>query len=296
MTGFLSDIDWQSIFTMETLLAIARVAAVSLAGFILIRLIVLVVRRVLSRRSTAQVTMLVTKSIGYIGFAVVVTFVLLELGVNLTPILGAAGIVGLAVGIASQASLSNIISGLFLVSEKPFQIGDVVKIGDTSGIVDSIDLLSVKLRTFDNLYIRVPNEKIASSQLTNITRYPIRRMNFTLTVPHSVDLDQVREILVGIANENVLCLQEPEPIILFGDFLEMGCSILFGVWFQKSDYVPVKNSVFMEIRTRLTNAGIPLAIPRRSLVGEEPGEPIQVRMVGEEELRISDVESAPETE
>lgn len=296
MTGFLSDIDWQSIFTMETLLAIARVAAVSLAGFILIRLIVLVVRRVLSRRSTAQVTMLVTKSIGYIGFAVVVTFVLLELGVNLTPILGAAGIVGLAVGIASQASLSNIISGLFLVSEKPFQIGDVVKIGDTSGIVDSIDLLSVKLRTFDNLYIRVPNEKIASSQLTNITRYPIRRMNFTLTVPHSVDLDQVREILVGIANENVLCLQEPEPIILFGDFLEMGCSILFGVWFQKSDYVPVKNSVFMEIHTRLTNAGIPLAIPKRSLVGEEPGEPIQVRMVGEEELGISDVKSAPETE
>ena len=117
--------------------------------------------------------------------------VLGELGVKLTALLGAAGIVGIAVGFASQTSVSNIISGLFLISEKPFAIGDVLKVGGTTGIIQSIDLLSIKIRTFDNLFVRIPNEKILSSEVTNITRFPIRRMDIVFQVDYGQDLARV---------------------------------------------------------------------------------------------------------
>jgi small-conductance mechanosensitive channel len=233
--------------------------------------------------------MLVTKGLNYTGFALIAAFVLLGLGVNLAPILGAAGILGLAVGIASQASLSNVISGLFLVSEKPFEVGDVVTIGDTTGVVDSIDLLSAKIRTFNNLYVRVPNEKIASSQLTNVTRYPIRRMDFTITVAYSSDLVKVKEILTDIAKDNVLCLEEPQPIVLYLDFTKRGCSILFGVWFQKPDFIAVKNEVFTAIKTRFDEADIQLAIPPRTLSGDPESEPVSIRLVAPESTSTSDV-------
>jgi small-conductance mechanosensitive channel len=276
--SFLQGIDWQSMFTPDTLWTLVRVLLYAVAGFVLLRVVVLVLKRILRRSTTAQVTMLVTKGINYAGIAVIVTLVLVELGVNLAPILGAAGIVGLAVGIASQASLSNIISGLFLVSEKPFEIGDVIKTGETVGVVDSIDLLSVKIRTFDNVFIRVPNERLANTQLTNVTRYPIRRMDFTIRVDFSEDMSTVESILRDIAANDPACLAEPEPFVLFREFTDAGATVMFGVWFQKADYVAVKNRVFTAILSRFREAGIRIPLGSRSLHPAE-GEPFPVRLV-----------------
>lgn len=275
--SFLQEMDWGTMFTAETLAAVVRVVVYALIGLLALRLLVFVVRRTLRRRTTAQVTMLVTKTISYAGIAAIVAVVLLELGVNLTPILGAAGIVGLAVGVASQASLSNMISGLFLVSEKPFAVGDVIRTGEVVGIVESIDLLSVKLRTFDNLFIRVPNEKLASAQLTNITRYPIRRLDIHLTVPFSVDLAELAELLRAIARDNASCLQEPAPIVVPDRYLEYGTRVLFGVWFAKADFLTVKSELYAEVLRRLAAAGIRPAVPRQELSAPDGALSVTVR-------------------
>ncbi len=275
--SFLQDSDWGTVFTADTLAAVVRVVVYALIGLLALRLLVYVVRRTLRRRTTAQVTMLVTKTISYAGIAAIVAVVLLELGVNLTPILGAAGIVGLAVGIASQASLSNMISGLFLVSEKPFAVGDVIRTGEVVGIVESIDLLSVKMRTFDNLFIRVPNEMLASAQLTNITRYPIRRLDIHITVPFSVDLAELAELLRAIARDNASCLQEPEPIVVPDRYLEYGTRVLFGVWFAKADFLAVKSELYAEVLRRLAAAGIRPAVPRHELSASDGALTVTVR-------------------
>ena len=240
---FLQNIDWQNLLTRETIWSVAKVLIYAVVGMILLRVVVAIIRRILKRRTTAQVAMLVTKGINYVGIGIILTLVLVELGVNLAPILGAAGIVGLAIGIASQASLSNIISGLFLVSEKPFEIGDVISTGDTKGVVEAIDLLSVKIRTFDNLYVRVPNERLANAQLTNITRYPIRRLDLTVTVSYSEDLLRVQSVLRELAAAEPLCLNEPPPVVLFLEFGDIGAKILLGSWFQKSDFIELKNRI-----------------------------------------------------
>ncbi|MBN1686880.1 MAG: mechanosensitive ion channel family protein [Spirochaetales bacterium] len=250
----------------------------------MLRVVIFLVRRLIRRRVTEQAKMLTTKVINYTGIVIIVVIVLLEFGVNLTPILGAAGILGLAIGIASQASLSNVISGLFLVSEKPFAAGDVITVGDKTGVVMSIDLLSVKIRTFDNLYIRVPNEKIVSGEVTNITRYPIRRMDFNLSVAYKENLQHVKDVLVDIAYRNPKVLDEPAPIIMFRDFADSGITLLFGVWFQKTDYMNVKNSVTLEIKNRFDEEGIEIPFPHLSIYAGSTTAPFPVAAVKEEEV------------
>jgi small-conductance mechanosensitive channel len=125
---------------------------------------------------------------------------ILELKDVFHTMLGAAGVLGIVLGIASQTSVGNIVSGLFLISEKPFEIGDLIRVGTTTGVVYSIDLLSIKLKTFDNLVIRIPNQSIITNEVTNITKFPIRRMNISVSVAYKEDLTKVEEVLKSIAH------------------------------------------------------------------------------------------------
>ena len=259
------NIDFSSFFTEELFFSILRAGLYIVIGFVILRLVIFLVKRFLKRRVTDQAKMLTVKVVNYTGIATLSIIVLLEFGVELTPILGAAGILGLAIGIASQTSLSNVISGVFLISEKPFAVGDVIRVGEKTGIVVSIDLLSVKIRTFDNLFIRIPNEKILNNEVTNITKFPIRRMDFAISVAYKEKLDRVREILFEIAHDNTLVLDEPAPVVLFREFGDSGISILFGVWFQKSDYIDVRNSVFLEVKQRFDAEEIEIPFPHRTL-------------------------------
>src|SRR4030042_361504 len=106
-----------------------RIAVYVFGGFLVVRLLVSVVQRFIMKKATLQRRMVARKIIVYSGFVIVLMTVLAELGVKLTGLLGAAGIVGIAVGFASQTSGANIISGLFLISEKPFAVGDAIRIG-----------------------------------------------------------------------------------------------------------------------------------------------------------------------
>lgn len=277
---FLRSIDLSAIFSRELVTEIVRVAFYAVVGFLILRLLVFIVRRLLRRRATEQVTMLVTKGISYSGIALLIIIVFVELGVNLAPVLGAAGIVGLAVGIASQTSLSNIISGLFLVSEKPFEIGDVIKVGTTLGVVMSIDLLSVKIRTFDNIFVRIPNQTIAGAELATITRFPIRRMDIRFNVAYRCDPVEVEQALRELAKDLTYCLDEPEPLVLFTDMTQAGFGVLFGAWFVQADFVRVKNGLVTEILHRFAERGIEIAYPHTVVYAGTDSEPIPVQLAG----------------
>jgi len=256
-------VNWISTLSPDVLTRGLRVAVTVVIGLVLVRLLAVVTQRYIMKKSTPQRQMIVRKIISYTGFFIVLMAVLGELGVKLTALLGAAGIVGIAVGFASQTSVSNIISGLFLISEKPFAIGDVLKVGGTTGIIQSIDLLSVKIRTFDNLFVRIPNEKILSSEVTNITRFPIRRMDIVFQVDHGQDLSRIHGVLSAIASANPWSLDEPEPVIMFTEFKESGIEVMLGLWFAKTDFMDLKNTIMKDISARFAAEGIRFAHPRR---------------------------------
>ncbi len=256
---------WISSLPADILSRGLRIALTLGLGLFLVRVLAVVTQRYIMRKSTAQRQMIARKAISYTGFVLVVLAVLGELGVKLTALLGAAGIVGIAVGFASQTSVSNIISGLFLISEKPFTVGDVIRIGTTTGIIQSIDLLSIKIRTFDNTFVRIPNEKILNSEVVNVTRFPIRRMDILFQVAYRQDLSRIHEVLVEIARVNPWSLDEPQPIIVFNDFKESGIEVLFGLWFTQADFLDLKNAIMKDITTRFGAEGIRFATPNRTI-------------------------------
>lgn len=268
-------------FTTETLFHVIRIAAIVVAGYLIARILDIVIRKTITRTASDQAKALFHKTIMYGAWTLITFLVLSELGVRLSALLGAAGVVGIAVGIASQKSLGNIISGFFLVSDKTFEVGDVITIGTKTGVVHSLDLLSIKLRTFDNTLIRIPNDSIISTEITNITRFPIRRMDFKLAVAYKENLPRVKELLLEIARKNPLCLDEPEPFFLYQEFGTSGIGLLFAVWFEKSNFVDVKNSVFEEIKQRFQEEGIEIPFPHVSLYAGTDSLPLAVRLESE---------------
>ncbi len=262
---------WNSDTTWTILGNAFRIILLLSIGIPLITFITKQIVRYLKGHVSEQVSMLVSKGIFYGGMVLLGLMLLPIIGIKeLTPIVGAAGVLGVAVGFASQTSFSNIISGLFLISERPFAAGDLIKIGETLGFVSSINLLSVRLRTIDNQQVRIPNEFILKNVVTNVTSFPIRRLDLDFAVSYKNNLEHVMEVLKDIADTNIYCLDEPEPFVLVQRFGSTGIEIRFGSWFAKDDYTPFKNSLMCQIQKRFHEEGIEIPCPQLATVCAAP--------------------------
>ncbi len=263
----------------EVISMVKQIALTLILGYVIIQVLVILFKRVLFKKASPQSKMLITKGIIYTGVVIVVFTIIniLELKNVFHTMLGAAGVLGIILGIASQTSIGNIVSGLFLISEKPFEIGDLIRVGEKQGVVYAIDLLSIKLRTLDNLLIRIPNQTIISTEVVNITKFPIRRMDITIGVAYKEDLKKVSEVLKSIAMENPLCLDEPEALILTNTFNTSSIDFIFGVWFEKTNYLQVRNSIFQQITERFKEEGIEIPFPHISLYSGEATKPFPIK-------------------
>lgn len=259
--------------------ALLRASVIMAAGWLLAKFASLAAGRTARRYTAAQETMLAERIVFYGVLTLTVVMALQQLGFNLSVLLGAAGIFTVAIGFASQTSASNLISGLFLIGERAFVVGDTIKVGGTVGEVLSIDLLSVKLRTPDNLYVRVPNEALIKTEIVNLTRFPIRRVDIQLGVSYREDMAKVQQVLEGVAERNPLCLIEPKPLFIFNGFGDSSLTVQFSVWVKRENFLELKNSIQREIKEAFDAEGIEIPYPHRTLVS---GEPLTVRLAREE--------------
>ena len=177
------------------MLGFGKAVIILVVGILVARVASRTAARGLRRHVSAQEAMLVRRLSYYVLLGLVFTSALHQLGFNLGVLLGAAGVISVALGFASQTSVSNLISGLFLIAERSFVVGDLLEVNGRTGFVMSIDLLSVKLRTFDNLMMRVPNEEMIKTTVLNLTRFPIRRLDLQVGVAYKEDTKRVRKIL-----------------------------------------------------------------------------------------------------
>ncbi len=275
----LAQVNWREVLTPEVVHATIRVALMVGIGFPVVLLLSSLAGRAFRKRISPQGVMLLRKGIFYLGTIIILISVLYQSGYKLTALLGAAGIVGIAIGFASQTSVSNIISGIFLISEQSFEVGDVIAVGDTKGVVLSIDLLSVKLRTFDNQFIRIPNENLIKTQVTNITRFPIRRLDIHVGVAYKENPQKITEVLLDIADKNPQSLDEPAPLVRFQNFGDSALEFLLAVWCTREDFHLLKSNLHQEIKLRFDAEGIEIPFPHRTLYSGATTEPFPVRVV-----------------
>lgn len=202
-----------------------------------------------------------------------------ELGFHLSVLLGAAGILSVAIGFASQTSASNFISGIFLIGEGSFGIGDYIRVGQTEGQVLSIDLLSVKLCTPDNLYVRIPNEQLIKSEVVNYTRFAIRRLSLAVGVAYKEDVGRVRELLLRLANENPLCLDEPAAQVVVQGFGDSAINLQFLVWTRRENFLLVRNQLQESIKAAFDAEGIEIPFPQIAVNASSNGQPLPLQLV-----------------
>lgn len=265
--------DWSKYFNAETIEKLLRIGIILVVGIIVITILASVINKLLPSKMTQQRQMLIKRFVRYTAIVILFLIIISELEINLGAIFGAAGVIGIVIGVASQTSIGNIVSGFFLVSEKSFEIGDLIRIGDKTGTVYSIDLLSIKIKTLDNLLLRIPNQTVISTEVINVTKFPIRRMDIDISVAYKEDLGKVKSVLERIVKNNPLCLDEPEPLIIFKTFGSSGIDILLGVWFEKANFLKVKNSIFMEIKSTFDAEGIEIPFPHVSIYAGEATKP-----------------------
>jgi small-conductance mechanosensitive channel len=273
--------EWLAKIDATLVTSIVEALIYFIVGLILARLASRGIKRWSRHRFDVHRQLLMARVAAYLVLLVFVVMGLNAIGFNLGVLIGAAGILSVAIGFASQTSASNIISGLFLVAERPFSVGDLIRVGSTTGEVLSIDLLSVKLRTFDNLFVRIPNETLIKSEVTTLTRFPIRRIDLAIGVAYKEDIKNVRQVLEQVAAANPLCLDEPKPIFVFLGFGESSLDMQFSVWVKRENFIDLKNSIHEEIKEAFDAEGIEIPFPHRSLYTGSVTEPFPIRIIDE---------------
>ncbi len=261
----------QSLFTPERTAALIRALFILVFGILIARVASTALGRMLVKRGRAPEAVIARRMTFY-GIAVLVlASALHHLGFNLGILFGAAGILTVAIGFASQTSASNLISGLFLLGERSFVPGDTIQIGEHTGEVLSIDLLSVKLRTLDNVLVRVSNEEIIKSRVRNLTRFPIRRSDTILVVSHSTSLEKVRSALAKAALEIPNCLVDPGPQCLVRRFAESGMELQLSAWSSQQGFGEFEMRFREALKKALDETGVQL--PVQTMVARQAAPP-----------------------
>lgn len=281
MTELLAEL--RGMVTVEFVIRLLKAAVYLVIGFLVAWGASRLLGRVLRLRLEPVRTRLLRRIAFYGILLLFIAAVLSDLGLKVGAVLlGTGGLLAVALGFASQTSVSNLISGLFLIGERPFDVGDVITVGGTTGEVLSIDLLSVKLRTFDNLYVRIPNENLLKSEMRTLTRFPIRRVDVAVGVSYLEDLEQVRDVLQEVARRNPLCLEEPVPQIFFTGFGSSSIDLQYSVWATRENYITLRNQIQEELKVAFDAHGIEIPFPHLTVAGGKATRPLPIESHGEQ--------------
>ena len=152
--------------------------------------------------------------------------------------------------------MSNVISGLFVLTERSLKVGDTIIVNGITGVVDTISLLSVRVHTFDNQMVRIPNSTIINSNLTNNSYHDKRRITLGVSISYDADMKTALEVL---GKAPALCptvLEEPAPAVWFDGFGESGIDMTVAAWFKPENFLQTKNDLFIAIKKVLDEAQI----------------------------------------
>ncbi len=186
-------------------------------------------------------------------------------GVNLSALLVAGGIAGIVVGFASQSALSNLVSGVMLLAEQPFKVGDLVSIGEVSGVVVNVSVLSTTIRMWEGPTVRIPNNTVFNSMITNYVKVRARRVEFTIKVHYNTDIQKAVEVLKNFLGEHPFCLVNPAPEAFVDEYADSSINIKVRCWAPPQVWFATKVDLQTRVKQVLDEAGIQIPYPQLDL-------------------------------
>ena len=250
--------DWLSAVALDRILPALLIAVI---GLLIIRLVMAVVKRTLAKSKLEKAAhSLITSLIRVVLYVLLCLIIASGLGIDVTGVVALASVLTLAVSLAVQDALTNVIGGFTLLSTHPFSSGDYVEIAGQSGTVQEIGMFYTKLATPDNKLISLPNSAVVSAQIVNYSVTGTRRVEVTISASYDMPTQRVIDALVLAGTmDNVLL--EPAPMAVVSEYGESAIKYSLRVWVKTENYWDVYFALNQKVKNIFDDQGIAMTYP-----------------------------------
>lgn len=232
-------------------------------SILLAKILSLYLRRSLKDRVSKDMAETIIKVFYYGMLTIVFLSNVSLIGIDPSAFLVAGGVTGIILGFASQNIVGNLVSGFFLMVERPIKIGDQVQINDVSGYVTDIRIISTHIRTFEGLLVRIPNQQVFTTNITNIVGHPVRRFEYTIRIRYSDDANAAIWLIKDIIDKEPFALLNPSPSVFVSDLGESSVNISVRIWAPVNEWFGIKTRILWNIKQALEENGIEIPLPQR---------------------------------
>lgn len=232
------------------------------------RIALTLVQRILRRSSRVGAGMeaVLTRTLRVVGLAFVAIMGLSQLGLNVSALIAGLGIAGLAVGFAAKDSLENFISGVTILLDRPFRVGDWVTVGDTYGRVTELTLRSTRIRTLNREEVVFPNVFMVTEAVTNHSSQSTLRVDVPFGVAYKEDLDRTREVVLELPGGDERIASSPEPRVVVTELGDSSVNMELHLHLMDpGEAVPVRFEYVEKVRKALAAADIEIPFPHLQL-------------------------------
>ena len=245
---------WQRVLYVLLLLAVC---------LIVMKLLMSVLNRALDRLNIEKGLHTFIKSVVKILlWFLTITIVLGYIGIEVTSLIALLSVIGLAVSLAIQGTLSNLAGGIQVLVSKPFKAGDYIETESISGTVSEIGLVYTKIKTYDNKIIMIPNGQVASAKITNYTAEERRRVDLKFNTSYDAPVELVKKTLQGIMYSHEKALMDPPPFARLNNHGESSLEYAVRAWCENADYWDVYHDLLEQIKEAFDREGISIPYPQ----------------------------------
>ena len=242
------------LFSAQTLLNVAITFCVSL----LVIFSVLKIIDHLQKLSSMDATLksFIRSTVKAALWIIAIGAILAQLGVDTKNFAAIVSIVGLALSLSLQGTLSNLFSGMTILTTKPFTAGDYVMIGDPDGLIHQVELFHTTMVTFDKRTIFIPNSQVTDAKIMNYSRERERRVQIDLGLDYSTPVELAKETLIGVAKVDERILADPAPVVVILAYEDSAVRYSLRAWVKTEDYWDVFFALNERVNKALREKGI----------------------------------------
>lgn len=261
----LEGIDWRTL-AMSLGLKLIGGLLIFLVGLRIARWLAGLAEKGLTRADVEPTAVLFLRKVAYVILLVVLVLAVLQVfGVPMTSMIAVLGAAGLAIGLALKDSLSNIASGVMLVTLKPFRVGDIVNIAGESGKVEDVSIFQTRIRGADNQVIVLPNSLVTTDSIINLTPDTMRRIELVIGIGYGNDIDTARAAAMDVLSSDDRILPDPPADVLVYALTDNSVNLGIRCHVANSDHFSTKCDLTERIKKAFDSAGISMPYPQRDV-------------------------------
>ncbi len=223
--------------------------------------------RVLGRAPRVDETLkpVIANVVRYAILVFVLIAVLAQFGVQTTSMIAVLGAAGLAVGLALQGTLQNIAAGIMILFLRPFRVGDYIDAEGLAGTINEIGLFTTQMRTYDGIYVEVPNGQIWNRAIRNYSRVEARRLDLVVGIAYDDDIDKALAAMMDLLVKDERVNDDPEPQVMVKELGDSSVNLNLRCWAASGDYWSLRFDLTKAVKQRLDAEGISIPFPQRDV-------------------------------